>query len=117
MLLNPAGLEIEFHSQLQLSRVMSCEHLSEGAAEQIGIYLIEIGVIEDVKRFNPELHTSGFTQLHVLEDRQVPALQARSFYASGPCIPRTNDIRVDICKDRGVEPLVCCVRRAMICIA
>src|ERR1051325_1015231 len=96
---------------------MNTNYLAKSAAEQVGVNVLEIRMVENVERFQPELHSDCLLQLDVFEQRKVVTFNSRSFDAARRCISGTQVIGIDICKSSRIEPLSDCVWRSFIWIA
>src|SRR5437899_12846824 len=73
----PHRSEIELQSQLHDARLVRGGHLPEGWRGKRRVHGVEIGAVEHVEALQPELEVRPLREPDVLEQRQVPALQAR----------------------------------------
>src|SRR5690349_19824441 len=117
MQLHLTASEVEFQSELHYARLMRGCDLPEGAAGGVGINPLEIGVIEDVENFPPELKVGLLRGLEVLEQRQIPALDSRAADAADRSVARTRPVSGWIGKGNDIEPLICCVRCTAVRVA
>src|SRR3954470_3454561 len=107
------ALEVEFHSQLDDARLVRRLDLSERIAGRIQVEVLKVRLVEDVESFDPELHSSPFRQLQVLEEREVPTGESRSRDSSATLDPRqqAGRIRVEDTVVLILHPVICGMRR------
>src|SRR3954464_7649638 len=82
------SLEVELHSQLDDSRLVGRLDLPERVAGHIQSEVFEVGLVEDVKAFKPELHSITFRKFEVLEERQIPTREAWPRDGAAPLVAR-----------------------------
>src|ERR1041385_154158 len=96
---------------------MNTNYLAKSAAEQVGVNVLEIRVVENVERFKPELHSDCLLQLDVFEQRKVVTFDSRFLDAARRRTARAQVIGIDICKSSRIEPLSDGVWRSFVWIA
>src|SRR5260370_38831516 len=76
-----SGSELDPDAQLQAPRRSLANQevrLAETRAVQIGIDSVEVRMVDQVERFETELQFDSFSNLEVLEQRSVQAIEPRS---------------------------------------
>src|ERR1700730_14846415 len=65
-------------TKLDQTRVPVVSNLAEGTAASGGIRIQELGMIESIEKFGPELNGLGLEDLSFLDDRKVVIVDARA---------------------------------------
>src|SRR5438132_683084 len=105
-----SALEIELQAELQDTRI-SCSRSagnqlpkSRGSNIRTDVGVLEVRVIKQIERFCAELHIHILApQLGILEERDVPALEARPSHDATTRVARTVSVCRSWCEYRRVE--------------
>src|SRR5689334_19722112 len=106
--------EIQFQPQLHDARLVGGSHLSVGRAINSRVDALEIRVIEHVEGFDAELHPDSLRHLDVLEQREVPAVNAWSADRPTTSIAGAQHAVGRVCEGVGVEPAICSSDRSAV---
>src|SRR5271156_5540902 len=102
--LRGCGLEVKLQTKLDQTRVSVGGNLAEGAAAPRRIGIQELGVIEGIEKFGPELNRLGLEDLRFLDERKVVVVDAWAAKEIARRVAKTEKRHIDAIVRSGIEP-------------
>src|ERR1700693_4944666 len=96
--------EVKLQAKLDQARVPVGRNLAKGSAASRSIWIQELGMIEGIEKFCPELNGLGLGDLCFLDDRKVVIVDARTAKEIARGVSKTEERHIHAIIGRRIEP-------------